>query len=62
MKFSFPLRVWVSTGVVSGTLEAQETSTQEKTTITALKNIINRFAINFALMARNEYYLSIHIN
>jgi len=62
MKFSFPLMAWVSTGVVSGTLEAQETSTQEKTTITALKNIMTRFAINFGLTARNEYYLSIHIN
>jgi len=53
---------WVSTGVVSGTLEAQETSTQEKTAITALKNIMTRFAINFGLTARNEYYLSIHVN
>jgi len=31
-------------------LEAQERSAQEKTTITALKNIMNRFALNFDLM------------
>lgn len=62
MKLSFPLMVWASTGVVSGTLDAQEASAQEKTTITALKNILNRFALYFDSMAKNEYYLSILIN
>jgi len=52
MKLSFPVMAWVSTGVVSGTLEAQERSAQEKTTITALKNIMNRFAVNFGLKAK----------
>jgi hypothetical protein len=39
-----------STAEESGTLEAQAAKANEKATLSILKNIMNRFALNFDLM------------